>query len=77
MRIAIGVARADAPLVERQEALDRWRTAIRLANGFVQSSDRHTLPAGRLAADALRFETDAGTSPVTISCSRSGNGVAS
>jgi hypothetical protein len=67
-----------APVAEdvRRDVVATWREAVALANEFLASPFRATLPAGRfeLADDAgMRFVTDAGAWPITVRCTTWGD----
>jgi hypothetical protein len=53
---------------ERAAALERWTESIELANGFLASEFRRTLPAGRyeLGEDGMRFVTASRTWPIRV-----------
>jgi hypothetical protein len=60
---------------DRTTAVSTLREAVEIANLFLASDYRKTLPAGRLVLqdDSLTFVTPARTLPVRIRCSSSGD----
>jgi hypothetical protein len=65
------ISGAPVPEDVRRDVVATWREAVALANDFLASPFRATLPAGRfeLADDAgMRFVTDAGSWPIAVYC---------
>jgi hypothetical protein len=70
------IPRADAPDEIRSHAVATWREAVALANEFLASDWRQTLPAGRYELDdeqGMRFVTPLGTWPIAVRCNRYGD----
>lgn len=66
---SIGASTVAAPLPH--DAVATWREAVALANDFLASPWRRTLPAGRLElsdADGMRFVTEQGAWPISVRC---------
>ena len=59
---------AVAPVEERELAIARWNEAVALANGFLASPHRHTLPPGRfeLGEDGMIFTSEDRVWPITV-----------
>lgn len=63
------VRSSSAPEAEREEALRRWEEAVGIANEFLSSPYRRTLPEGRFEGPGgRRFVTPGGAWPVEIRC---------
>jgi hypothetical protein len=64
------VRAAQAPWEEREAANARWVEAVGMANEFLESSYRKTLPPGRieLGDDGMRFVTADGWWPLGVRC---------
>lgn len=60
---------------ERAAALQRWDEAVSLCNGFLASSARQTLPAGRVEFDGagMTFVTDTARLPMRVRCTTFGD----
>lgn len=60
---------------EQTELLARWAEAVDLANAFLDSPFRRTLPQGDLvlADDGMLFETELGTWPIEVRCTSFGD----
>jgi hypothetical protein len=72
----VAIERADAPEEIRRDAVAKWREAIALANDFLASDWRCTLPGGRFELDderGMRFVSAAGTWPIEVRCNRYGD----
>jgi len=62
---------ADVPEAERAEVLARWRESVEIANEFLVSPFRRTLPEGRFELDdgaGLSFVSTAGAWPIRVRC---------
>ena len=60
---------ARVPADERADLLRRWREALELANAFLDSPQRETLPAGRFELDrrrGMRFATAEASYPLRV-----------
>jgi len=62
------VHRAPVPQAEAALAIERWQTAVAIANLFLESPYRRTLPAGTftLADDGMTFQNTTGVWPVHV-----------
>src|SRR6185369_12433586 len=70
------ISGAPVPEDVRRDVVATWREAVALANDFLASPFRATLPAGRfeLADDAgMRFVTNAGSWPIAVYCTTWGD----
>lgn len=64
------------PAAEREATLARWREAVALANEFLASSWRRTLPTGRFELDderGMTFTTPDGGWPIELRCTTWGD----
>jgi len=71
---AVERALVEAPAPARAAAT--WRKAVALANEFLASAQRRTLPEGRIElsdATGMRFVTSAGTWPIAVCCTSWGD----
>ena len=71
---AVERALVEAPAPARAAAT--WRKAVALANEFLASAQRRTLPEGRIElsdAAGMRFVTSAGTWPIAVRCTTWGD----
>lgn len=66
---------AAAPAAEREEALARWTEAVALANEFLASDFRRTLPAGgyELHDDGMIFRSADRAWPIAVRCTAWGD----
>jgi len=67
---------AVVPAEERRARLATWREAVAIANGFLASEWRRTLPAGRFELDdelGMSFVTEHGTWPIEVRCTTWGD----
>ena len=66
---------SNASSEEQTELLARWAEAVELANAFLASPFRRTLPRGELvlADDGMLFETELGTWPIEVRCTSFGD----
>ena len=69
----------DVPLEERTADLALWSAAVELANEFLASPYRHTLPLGHfdLAPSGMQYVTERGTWPIEVRCTSYGDMVVS
>ena len=67
---------AAVPLAERQATVARWREAVLIANDFLASTWRQTLPSGRFELDdaaGMTFVTKFGSWPIAVRCTTWGD----